>query len=169
MNLHFHILPKTRIGLRPFSLQMMCSNKHPFMFLPGRLVLPSTVWPLCMQRQQSPPSVSVSVHSNWMDIWWVITILNCGKMSKSFHADWKMSLYIIVKPLRKCSARACMSCFQYVRNPQVKIHSIVNVGIGSYCAPAVFQLVDLFAVPPVFFVTFRFISCCLILMDVRIN
>lgn len=37
----------------------------------GRLVLPSTLWPLRLQWQQPSPSVSVSIHSDRMDIWLV--------------------------------------------------------------------------------------------------
>lgn len=34
----------------------------------GWLVFPSTLWPLRLQWQQPSPSVSVSIHSHWMDI-----------------------------------------------------------------------------------------------------
>lgn len=48
------------------------SSSQPTFFCPvGWLVLPSTLWPLCLQWQQPSPSVSVSIHSDRMDIWLV--------------------------------------------------------------------------------------------------
>lgn len=52
------------------SMYFIFTAKCPLVLV-GWLVFPSTLWPLRLQWQQSSPSVGVSIHSNWMDIWLV--------------------------------------------------------------------------------------------------
>lgn len=128
-----------REGVNTVTFLLIVFNLHSQSFFGpvGWLVLPSTLWPLRLQWQQPSPSVSVSIHSDRMDIWLVtfsalLFHFSCGirivasvRPAKNYSKWWKSLFIEVLEPVLwewTCARAKC----QRTSSREKKGHSVMN-------------------------------------------